>query len=111
MFTVYGIYPDPPGHEDGHTDLPTLVEALACVRDLLDREAADPDGPIFDRYGLAFDRADAPAVARQVNGIALLKAALADQDLELSLPEVCWSALDELREVLDALPDLPEEGH
>ncbi|MCI0363372.1 MAG: hypothetical protein L0219_05785 [Phycisphaerales bacterium] len=64
MFTVYGIYPE--GHEDGHTDVPTLEEALEYLRGLIDAEVAEADGPVFSRYGLAFDQTDAIETARRL---------------------------------------------
>lgn len=68
MFTIYGIYPE--GHEDGHTDVPTLDEALKHLRELIDNEQADEDGPVFARYGLAFDQTDAKGVVRQLRALA-----------------------------------------
>ncbi len=51
-----GTYPGPQGHDDGEVECATLDEALTHLRELILNEMADPDGPIFSRYGLHFER-------------------------------------------------------
>ena len=52
MFTVYAL--SLTDNLDTETQCATLEEALCHLRELVMNEAADPNGPTFDRYGLHF---------------------------------------------------------
>ncbi|MCI0363472.1 MAG: hypothetical protein L0219_06285 [Phycisphaerales bacterium] len=53
MFTVYAL--NLSESTDTEAECATLDEALTHLRELVLSEMADPDGPIFDRYGVYFD--------------------------------------------------------
>jgi hypothetical protein len=54
MFTVHAE--DAEGHSDSEVECATLEEALIHLRELIHNEMDDPEGPIFCRYGVRFDR-------------------------------------------------------
>ena len=52
MFTVYALDMSNPAN-DQDVECATLDEALTHLRELVLSEMADPNGPCFERYGLA----------------------------------------------------------
>ena len=66
MFTVYAL--NLTDNLDTETECATLDEALTHLRELVLNELADPDGPIFDRYGFFFDKIVEEPMTLQVDG-------------------------------------------